>query len=134
MPWGILLILPVCPSTLLAKPTLVSLANLRDEPIVGLVRLEPTRKVHLVYLAALEDTDKSLSGYTVLEGWYDPVDRKGTAPRLAAGFLQFERIVLKVCCWFPPRSVVAPFPRYSSTRLKAWGEGPTRGWPTDGMD
>jgi hypothetical protein len=112
MPWGILLILPVCSTTLPANATLVSLPDLRDEPVVGLVRRKTTSKVHLIYFFALEDTDKSLRGYTVLECWYDPVDRKGTAPRLAVGFLQFERIALKVCCWFLSRSIVAPFLRY----------------------
>ena len=32
MPRGVLLILPLCSATLLAKPTLVTLADLQDEP------------------------------------------------------------------------------------------------------
>ena len=67
MPWGILLILPPRSFTLLAKATLVALANFRDEPIVCLVRFKTTQKVHRVYLFALKDTEKRLCGYTVLE-------------------------------------------------------------------
>jgi len=73
MSWGVLLILPPCSLTLLAKLTLVAPANFRDEPIVRLVGLKPTREVHLVDLFAFEDTEKRLCSYTVLESRYNPV-------------------------------------------------------------
>jgi len=67
VPWGILLMLPPRSVTLLAKATLVALANFRDKPIVCLVRLKTTREIHLVDLITFEDTEKRLCGYTVLE-------------------------------------------------------------------
>ena len=67
MPRVILLILPLPPITLLAKATLVALANFRDEPIVRLVRLITTREFHLVDLLAPKNTVKRFCEDTVLE-------------------------------------------------------------------
>ena len=95
VPWGILLILPPRFITLLAKSTLVALANFRDEPVVRLVRLETTQKVHLVDLSAFEDSKKGICSYTVLESWYDSVDCEGTASSPSAGIFEFEGIWLE---------------------------------------
>jgi hypothetical protein len=67
MSWGVLLMFPPRSVTLPAKAALVALANFRDKPVVGLMRLKATREIHLVDLFAFEDTEKRLCGYTILE-------------------------------------------------------------------
>ena len=95
MPRGIFLILPPRPLTLLAKATLVALANLRDEPIVRLVRFKTTSEVHLVDLFALKNAVKRFCGYIVLESRSNPVDCECAASSALAGFFEFEGIGLE---------------------------------------
>jgi len=109
MPWGVLLVLPPRSVTLLAKPTLVALANFRDKPIVRLVRLKTTREIHLVDLFAFEDTEKRLCSHTVLESRYNPVQCEGTASSAPTEFFQCERIGLEWGCRLFPGSIVSPF-------------------------
>ena len=111
MPRGILLILPPRSVTLLAKSTLVTLANFRDEPIVRLMRLKTTREVHLVDLFALKDTVKRFCRYTILESRDDPIDCESSASNLPAEFFKFETIGLEWGCRLLPRSIVAPLLR-----------------------
>ena len=108
---GVLLILPLRSVTLLAKSTLVTLANFRDEPIVRLMRLKTTKEVHLVDLFALKDTVKCFCRYTILESRDDPVDCEGSASNLPAEFFKFEAIGLECGCRLLPRSIVTPFLR-----------------------
>jgi len=133
MSWGVLLILPPRSFTLLAKATLVAVANFRYEAIVRLVRLKTTWEVHLVDLFALEETEERLCGHTVNEGWYDPVDCKGAGPSLSAGLFEFEGIGLEWCCRLLPRPIVAPFLRHWSMVWQAGlgRYGPTCSWQTD---
>ena len=95
MPRGVLLIPPPRSVALLAKATLVALANFRDEPIVRLVRLKTTGEFHLINLSALKDTEKRLCGYAVLESRQDPVDCEGSSSNLPAEFFEFEGIGLE---------------------------------------
>ena len=95
MPWGILLILPPRPITLLAKATLVALANFRDEPIVRLERLKTTREFHLVDLLALKNTVKRFYGDIILESRDNPLNCERSAPNLPAEFFEFEGIGLE---------------------------------------
>ena len=134
VPWGILLMLPSRSVALLAKATLVAPANFRDKPIVCLVRLKTTREIHLVDLFTIEDAEKRLCGYTVLESRYDPVDREGAASGLPAGLFEFEGIGLEWGCWLLPRSIITPFFWHWST---TWKErlgryDLTRSWGTNG--
>jgi hypothetical protein len=135
MSWGVLLVLPPRSVTLPAEATLVALASFRDEPIVRLVRVKTTREVHLVNLFALEDTEKCLCSYTVLESRYNPVDCEGLASTSSAKFLKFEGIGLGWSCRLLPRSIVTPFLRRWSIMWKAWlgGHSRTRRWRTGGM-
>ena len=134
MAWGILLVLPSCPFTFLAEPTLVTLANFRNEPIVRLVRLEATREVHPRRLFAVEVTEKSLRSHTVLESLDDPTDGEGGASGLAARVFEFEWIILEYGCRFLSGSVVGSFLRgWRIVRNTRFGRyGPTRGWLRDG--
>jgi len=109
MSWDVLLILPPRPLTLLAKPTLVALANFRDEPIVRLVRLKTTREIHLIDLFAFEDTEKRLCSHTVLESRYNPVYCEGSASSAPTEFFECEGIGLEWGCRLFPRSIVSPF-------------------------
>jgi len=118
MPWGVFLMFPPRSVTFFAKATLVAPANFRDEPIVRLMRLKTTRKIHLVDLFTFEDTEKCLCGYTVLESRYDPVDGEGTASSPSAGFLEFEGIGLEWGSRLLPRSIVTPFLWHWSTTWK----------------
>ena len=95
MSWGVLLALPPRFFALPAKATLVVLTNFHDEPIVRSAGFKTTQEIHLVDLFAFEDTKKGLFSYTELECRYNPVDCKGTAPSLSAGFLEFEGIRLE---------------------------------------
>ena len=107
-------ILPSRSATLLAKATLVALANFRDEPIVRLVGLKTTREVHQVHLFSLEETVKRLCGYTVLESQYDPAYCEGTASSPSAVLFEFEGIRLEWSFRLFPRSIVPPFLWHSS--------------------
>ena len=120
MPRGILLILPPRSVTLLAKSTLVTLANFRDEPIVRLVRLKTTRELHLVDLFALKDTVKRFCRYTILESRDDPVDCEGSASNFPAEFFKFEAIRLEWGCRLLPRSIEAPFLLRRSIKWRVW--------------
>ena len=122
--------LPPRSVTLLAKATLVALANFRDEAIVRLVRLKTTGEVHHVDLFALKITVKCLYGYTVLESRYDPVDCEGAACNAPARFFEFEGIGLELGWTLLPRSIVAPFFQHQSIQWKVQlgRYHPTRIW------
>src|SRR5258706_12581851 len=134
MPRGILLILPPRSVALLAKATLVALANFRDEPVVRLVRLKANSEVHLVDLLALKDTVKRLCEYTILECRDNPVDCESSASDLPAEFFELERIGLEWGCRLLPRTIVALFLRRRSIKWKGWlvKFGPTRIWRMGG--
>ena len=133
MAWGILLVLPACLLTILAKPTLVAFANFRNEPIVRLVRLEAAREVHPCRLVAVEVTEKSLRSYAVLESLDDPIDGEGAASSLAARVFEFEWIVLEYGCRFLSWSVVGFLLRGWRIvwNMRFGRYGPTRGWLRD---
>jgi len=133
MSWGVLLILPPRSFTLPAKATLVAVANFRNEAIVRLVRLKSTWEVHLIDLFAVEETVERPFGHTVHEGWYDPVDCKGAALSLSAGFFEFEGIGLESGCRLLPGPIIAPSLRHWSMMWQAalGRYGPTRSWRTD---
>jgi len=82
VPYG-LLILSVRLFAFPAKATLIPLAGFGDETVVGLVRLETTlaKRVDLVNLLALKTAQEGFSGYRVLDGWDDPIDREGATSR-----------------------------------------------------
>ena len=110
--------LPPRSVTLLAKATLVPLANLRNEAIVRLMRLKTTREVHLINLFALKNTVKCLYSYAMLEGRDDPVDGEGAASCPPARCFEFEGIGLEWGCRLLPRSIVAPF--FQHWRIMGW--------------
>jgi hypothetical protein len=72
--WCVLLVLPMRLLALLAQSALIPIPDLGDKAVICLVRLKPTREVHLGDFVDIKSTKQRFFCHSVLEHDNDPVD------------------------------------------------------------
>jgi len=106
--WGVLLGLPVCLLVSLTKFALIHFPNLRDEPVVYLLRLETAFEVHGGDLLGLESTAQYVFAHPILECCEKPVSGKVAAAAFFADFvMELHWVVFEVSWVFFSRSIIA---------------------------